>query len=108
MRIAVSCCVRTILPGLPGVAATRCAPYLRRLPPLLYTPLHLHAPPSYVLTGMLGISISYHRQLSHKSFRCVKPLEYFFAYCGALAFEGDPIEWVGVSCWVLGGSGVRA
>lgn len=60
---------------------------------MLYRPPAV--PPSYVVTGMLGISISYHRQLSHKSFRCVKPLEYFFAYCGALAFEGDPIEWVG-------------
>lgn len=53
----------------------------------------------YVVTGMLGISISYHRQLSHKSFRCVKPLEYFFAYCGALAFEGDPIEWSKMHRW---------
>jgi hypothetical protein len=23
----------------------------------------------------------------------VQWLEYFLAYCGALAFEGDPIEW---------------
>jgi stearoyl-CoA desaturase (delta-9 desaturase) len=42
---------------------------------------------------MLGVSMSYHRQLSHKSFRCPKWLEYSLAYCGALAFEGDPIEW---------------
>ncbi|GIL48423.1 hypothetical protein Vafri_4575 [Volvox africanus] len=48
---------------------------------------------------MLGISVSYHRQLSHKSFRCVKPLEYFLAYCGALAFEGDPIEWSKMHRW---------
>eukprot|EP00878_Enallax_costatus_P037482 GHUV01042342.1.p1 GENE.GHUV01042342.1~~GHUV01042342.1.p1 ORF type:complete len:379 (+),score=81.54 GHUV01042342.1:277-1413(+) len=47
----------------------------------------------YVVTGMLGISMSYHRQLAHKSFRTPKWLEYFLAYCGALAFEGDPIEW---------------
>ncbi|GIL74570.1 hypothetical protein Vretimale_2252 [Volvox reticuliferus] len=53
----------------------------------------------YVLTGMLGISVSYHRQLSHKSFRCVKPLEYFLAYCGALAFEGDPVEWSKMHRW---------
>lgn len=24
---------------------------------------------------------------------CLQWLEYFLAYCGALAFEGDPIEW---------------
>ncbi|GLC45607.1 hypothetical protein PLESTB_001785000 [Pleodorina starrii] len=53
----------------------------------------------YVITGMLGISVSYHRQLSHKSFRCVKPLEYFLAYCGALAFEGDPVEWSKMHRW---------
>lgn len=47
----------------------------------------------YVLTGMLGISMSYHRQLTHKSFRCPKWLEYTLAYCGVLAFEGDPVEW---------------
>jgi stearoyl-CoA desaturase (delta-9 desaturase) len=47
----------------------------------------------YLLTGMLGISLSYHRQLSHLSFRCPKWLEYLFAYCGVLAFEGDPVEW---------------
>lgn len=47
----------------------------------------------YVLTGMFGVSMSYHRQLSHKSFRCPKWLEYSLAYCGALAFEGDPVEW---------------
>ena len=54
---------------------------------------------------MLGISMSYHRQLSHKSFRCVKPLEYLLAYCGALAFEGDPIEWVSAWHWQCDMSG---
>lgn len=29
----------------------------------------------YVITGGLGLSMSYHRQLSHKSFRCPKPVE---------------------------------
>lgn len=28
----------------------------------------------YVVTGMLGVSMSYHRQLSHKSFRTPKVL----------------------------------
>ncbi|PNW83836.1 hypothetical protein CHLRE_04g217939v5 [Chlamydomonas reinhardtii] len=62
--------------------------------PLTYSPECLQlCLAGYVVTGMLGISMSYHRQLSHKSFRWVKPLEYLLAYCGALAFEGDPIEW---------------
>lgn len=48
----------------------------------------------YVITGMLGITLSYHRNLSHKSFKLPKWLEYTFAYCGVQAVQGDPIEWV--------------
>ncbi|XP_038875112.1 palmitoyl-monogalactosyldiacylglycerol delta-7 desaturase, chloroplastic-like [Benincasa hispida] len=47
----------------------------------------------YIITG-LGLSISYHRNLSHKSFKLPKWLEYIFAYCGAHALQGDPIDWV--------------
>lgn len=54
---------------------------------------------AYVLTGMLGVSLSYHRQLSHQAFRCPKPLEFAFAWIGALAFEGDPIEWQRGHLW---------
>lgn len=49
---------------------------------------------SYLITGCLGITLSYHRQLSHKSFQTPKWLEYVLAYCGASAIQGDPIEWV--------------
>ena len=38
----------------------------------------------YLITG-LGITMSYHRQLTHKSFTTPKILEYIFAYCGASA-----------------------
>eukprot|EP00250_Pteridium_aquilinum_P000618 c10735_g1_i1 orf=95-1243(+) len=48
----------------------------------------------YFITGLLGITLSYHRNLSHKSFTLPKWLEYTFAYCGALAIQGDPLEWV--------------
>eukprot|EP00252_Welwitschia_mirabilis_P020166 TRINITY_DN4883_c0_g1_i2.p1 TRINITY_DN4883_c0_g1~~TRINITY_DN4883_c0_g1_i2.p1 ORF type:complete len:307 (+),score=32.29 TRINITY_DN4883_c0_g1_i2:200-1120(+) len=48
----------------------------------------------YFVTGLLGITLSYHRHLSHKSFKIPKWLEYFFAYCGAQAFQGSPIDWV--------------
>lgn len=41
------------------------------------------------LTGCLAAMRG--RQLSHQSFRCAKPLEYFLAYCGVLAFEGAPL-----------------
>lgn len=48
----------------------------------------------WVITGMFGITLSYHRQLAHKAFKTPKWLEYIFAYCGVLAVQGDPIEWV--------------
>jgi hypothetical protein len=41
----------------------------------------------YVITGMLGITLSYHRNLSHKSFKVPKWLEYTFAYCGVQAIQ---------------------
>lgn len=42
----------------------------------------------------LGIDVCYHRMLSHKSFRVWRPFEIFLITCGALAMQGDPIEWV--------------
>ena len=47
----------------------------------------------YGITGCLGITLSFHRQLSHRSFVTPKWLEYALAYCGVLAVQGDPIEW---------------
>ncbi|KAG2729318.1 hypothetical protein I3760_01G244800 [Carya illinoinensis] len=48
----------------------------------------------YVVTGLFGITLSFHRNLSHRSFKLPKWLEYTFAYCGALALQGNPIDWV--------------
>jgi stearoyl-CoA desaturase (delta-9 desaturase) len=45
---------------------------------------------TYFITGCLGITLSFHRQLSHKSFSTPKWLEYALAYCGVLAVQGDP------------------
>ncbi|KAI8472570.1 MAG: fatty acid desaturase-domain-containing protein [Monoraphidium minutum] len=49
---------------------------------------------TYFITGCLGITLSFHRQLSHRSFSSPKWVEYALAYCGVLAVQGDPIEWV--------------
>ncbi|KAI3857480.1 hypothetical protein MKX03_015403 [Papaver bracteatum] len=43
------------------------------------------------LSGSIGISLSYHRNLSHSSFMLPKSLEYLFAYFGVHAMQGDPI-----------------
>lgn len=48
----------------------------------------------YVITGLLGITLSFHRNLSHRSFKLPKWLEYVFAYCGVQALQGNPIDWV--------------
>lgn len=42
---------------------------------------------------MLGVTIGYHRLLSHRSFKCPKLVEYFWVLGGYLAFEGSPIWW---------------
>ena len=47
---------------------------------------------SYVLHAM-GVTIGYHRLLSHRSFACPKFVEYFWVLMGYLAFEGSPIWW---------------
>lgn len=46
------------------------------------------------VTGALGITLCYHRTLSHRSVRLRKPVEYATAVLGTLAFQGDPISWV--------------
>jgi fatty-acid desaturase len=44
----------------------------------------------------VGIAISYHRQLTHRSFTTPKWVEYAMAICGSMALQGSPIYWVAV------------
>lgn len=46
------------------------------------------------ITIGLGITLGYHRYLTHRSFKVPKWLEYVFSVCGALAAQGGPIKWV--------------
>src|ERR1700729_4326749 len=48
------------------------------------------------LTGAVGVTLCYHRVLTHRSLRLRKPLEYLFALFGTLALQGDPIRWVAI------------
>jgi stearoyl-CoA desaturase (delta-9 desaturase) len=48
------------------------------------------------ITGGLGITLGFHRLITHRSFETPKIVEYFFALCGALACEGGVIDWVGM------------
>ena len=47
----------------------------------------------YFLTG-LGVTVGFHRMLTHRSFRTSKPVEYFFAAAGSMAVQGPVINWV--------------
>jgi stearoyl-CoA desaturase (delta-9 desaturase) len=48
------------------------------------------------VTGGLGITLGFHRLVSHRSFEAPKWLEYFLIFCGTLACQGGPIDWIGL------------
>lgn len=48
----------------------------------------------HFLVSGLGITVGYHRLLSHRAFKTVKPVEWLLAALGCLAMHGDPIQWV--------------
>lgn len=47
----------------------------------------------YLLTAV-GVTVGYHRLLTHRSFATFKPLEYGFAILGSMAVQGPPLAWV--------------
>src|SRR3954462_5591842 len=47
----------------------------------------------YVITAA-GITVGYHRMLTHRSFRTHKATEYLFAIVGTMAVQGSVIAWV--------------
>lgn len=47
----------------------------------------------YLLTA-IGITVGFHRLLTHRSFQTYKPLEYLFAILGSMAVQGPVISWV--------------
>src|SRR5256885_5789216 len=49
----------------------------------------------YVAAGF-GVTMGFHRLLTHRSFRTPKPIEYLLAVLGSLANQGGPIQWVAV------------
>jgi stearoyl-CoA desaturase (delta-9 desaturase) len=50
----------------------------------------------YLITGGIGVTLGFHRLVSHRSFQTPKWLEYFLVLCGTLACQGSPIEWIGL------------
>jgi len=50
----------------------------------------------YWVSGGLGVTLGFHRLVTHRSFQTPKWLEYFLVLCGTIACQGGPIEWVGI------------
>jgi len=48
----------------------------------------------YYTTGAWGITLGYHRLLTHRSLTLAKPVEYAVAILGTLALQGGPIDWI--------------
>lgn len=47
----------------------------------------------YMLTAV-GVTVGFHRLLTHRSFQTSKPIEYLFAVLGSMAVQGPVISWV--------------
>ena len=48
----------------------------------------------YIVAGMFGIGMCYHRLLTHRAYKTYRPIEYLLTWCATLALEGGPIFWV--------------
>ena len=46
------------------------------------------------ITGCLGVTLGYHRLLTHGSFVTSKPVRWFFAFVGGISGEGSALVWV--------------
>lgn len=64
------------------------------LPGMFTWPAFFVAFALYAVTGLLGITLAFHRLLTHRSLVVPKPVEYALAVIGSLALQGGPIEWV--------------
>lgn len=47
----------------------------------------------YFFTGCIGMSITYHRLLTHKSFTTYKFIEYFGTFCATVGLTGSSLSW---------------
>src|SRR4051794_16961060 len=47
----------------------------------------------YAITGF-GVTLGYHRLLTHRAFAAPKWFEYTLAVCGSLSLQGSVMDWV--------------
>jgi stearoyl-CoA desaturase (delta-9 desaturase) len=82
---------RGILAGIVGfhlLALLACIPWL-----FSWSGLALAVAGLYVVGG-LGISVGYHRLLTHRSFACPRWLEHGLSVLGVCCWQGSPMNWV--------------
>jgi stearoyl-CoA desaturase (delta-9 desaturase) len=48
------------------------------------------------ISAGVGITLGFHRLVTHRSFQTPKWLEYTLVFCGTLACQGGPLDWVGL------------
>jgi len=48
----------------------------------------------HFVSACLGVTLGYHRLLTHGSLIVSRPVKYFFSLCGMLSAEGSPLMWV--------------
>ena len=60
----------------------------------LVSPLDLAIAAAMYLLTAVGITVGFHRLLTHRSFQTAKPVEYLFAVLGSMAVQGPVISWV--------------
>lgn len=72
--------------------------HLSIIPMLIYGELHhyLIAALVYFLTGCLGMSITYHRLWSHKSWRPPVWFQYVGTFFGCVGLTGSPLAWIAI------------
>src|SRR5436190_179576 len=48
----------------------------------------------YVVTGLFGITLGYHRLLTHRTFKTPRWVERVLGTCGMLAMQRGPLDWI--------------
>ena len=51
---------------------------------------------TYVACNMLGVTIGYHRLLTHRGFACPRWFEHSLALCGMCTLQDSPARWVAI------------
>lgn len=48
----------------------------------------------YYLTGCFGVTLGYHRQMTHGSFQAIAPVRALLTLCAMLSGQGSPLFWI--------------